>query len=1596
MNSPHRDEDQLFTIPAYHAFLSPAWARHLLATATPFSPSPTTAASQVPSTWLPLDGLRQIGPSGGLESPAALRFLLTLYTRVQPLLAQVLHQRQRDRQFIDERTRACFAYNQRLGMDITDAAYRTVIGLADAAGRVVVGPLRPDYAAAGGAPVAPIPAHLRGPHVTLFGPPDSAKLAINAMNAYHRTLPGEPPLVAELLRSLPPQPSGPIVPMWGADDEDSKTPLRQDLIDAGANLTACFDGTLVAEDAGKRYELAAAHRSLPLKRFPGLALPCSFLFYQESPIPLHLYDFALHLFHNFHNEKALSFYVPKLENEEEAKYLHKMIETAEHLVKEMHPAYQIGTVRVLIVLENPRAILRTHEIIDALHPYFAGASLGWHDYLAATARLFREDGNYRIPVKADPNIVIKYIKASHSMLAEVVGSRGGIKVGGMYGILPLHNDLHSASFQITLRGFFKDVLTQLKRGLTGFWVAHPDFVRLGMAIVAAWQQHEAGDQAPLFALTQAILRPAHREEVDALIRGQDLVGLDASDPRYVRSLLVADIKESDFIANHHPDEIRYNVFQSLQYLTDWLCGNGCVALPTVIENIPVRVMDDLATAERSRWEVWHEIRHNRFKLEEFLRIAHEEMRFIRKDLSDDKKIVQVKYNSRTAKWYPIAFHIMIQLMTSSEPVEFATELLLPFTVEEIRQASDPLCAALAIDPAKYALAPAVARWNDFFASCGAARFATAMAQLPAFDAHQVQSCIASFSVAEIIEAAGFHGNIGESPRTLDHLAQREQKLVSDGDAQHRQALADLGTQYLEKFGFKFLVSARGKTPSELLQIVQARLQNPREVEIAHAKQALTQIALHRLAEAPPDRMAEALSQLRHKHGIAGAQIALCARSTTQTLCLGEAVVGQAPVGPDTLFELASLSKTLASAFALEFFAQRGIRLSRSVNDLFALAGSPDRLVSAGDPAWADRVTLQHLLGHQALNRHYVQGFPSDGPLPSIASLLRTDPGSREEPILVLREPGTRFQYSGAGFLVLEHLLECLAGCSIQELFAPFFAKLGLSQLTFQQRTSPGRAYADGYFDSGDRVPSGRLMFPACAAGALGTATDMLTFLRQLGRAFGDENGAGPLSHDTAVQLVQGRDLGCRAFMGCDVGLGVFVIEAGDNRVLVHQGANEGFRAIYVYVLSGPDADTGFVVLCNGDNRGVLFIAEVAQCLIKLLPIRGVDVDKFSTVFDYSKLDQAQIVNLGYKTLVFDAFLPTLPEAISHHGAVHSLSPFNLLTDATIVRVSNQRFARAENLFSPFVPVFDPVAFGRQGKIMDSWETARHNDAACDELDLLLREPGPVRYVYLSTRFHDGNQAQFVRILGRRRSVDDWEEILPRLPLQGHAQVQIDLLHSVGPYTAVRVQLFPDGGLSRLGLYPTVPDSWKSAFVPVQQAQCIRDPDPVPTPRKPLTIPYQATPREIQQNLTRCAGHDIDWACAAFGGRLLRATNEHYGPAIQLISPFPPLHMFDGLESARSRDPDHQEEVVIALGRAIVLGRVVFDFTYFVNNNPRDVQVFARQDTGWLDVTGRISVKPFAANRKTVPIVQSVTTDQLMIRTFPDGGINRVQVFARTP
>lgn len=187
----------------YQDFLSEDLLNYFLSIATPVKDIPE---------------LKEIGKSGGLETTDALKFLCELYSRVNPELQTVLKRRGIDRDFLDQRTRALYQYNNNLRIDYRSEDYKTTLGLEDGDGRIVFGPLSENYLSANKNPIAKLPDFLTGPHVTLFGPPDSAKLSINAMNSYHRVLKEEPAIVGELLKTSQ------VDPKWGADDEDSKTP----------------------------------------------------------------------------------------------------------------------------------------------------------------------------------------------------------------------------------------------------------------------------------------------------------------------------------------------------------------------------------------------------------------------------------------------------------------------------------------------------------------------------------------------------------------------------------------------------------------------------------------------------------------------------------------------------------------------------------------------------------------------------------------------------------------------------------------------------------------------------------------------------------------------------------------------------------------------------------------------------------------------------------------------------------------------------------------------------------------------------------------------------------------------------------------------------------------------------------------------------------------------------------------------------------------------------------------------------------------------------------------------------------------------------
>ena len=215
-------------------------------------------------------------------------------------------------------------------------------------------------------------------------------------------------------------------------------------------------------------------------------------------------------------------------------------------------------------------------------------------------------------------------------------------------------------------GYCRDVITQRRRGLHGFWVCHPALVRIGLALVHALDVCRQGHPDVLRELLAALLLDeGMRATVWAFAQPEaaDAPGLRAAahDPLYDRAVVAATCRPSPVVANHAPAEVRYNVFQVLQYLAAYLSGTACVSLPTapLPGGICLTALDDLATTERSRWEVWAEIKHGRLSVADFLVMVHEEYRYIQTDGAECaanrgaqvQSVVQVKWNAATERWY---------------------------------------------------------------------------------------------------------------------------------------------------------------------------------------------------------------------------------------------------------------------------------------------------------------------------------------------------------------------------------------------------------------------------------------------------------------------------------------------------------------------------------------------------------------------------------------------------------------------------------------------------------------------------------------------------------------------------------------------------------------------------------------------------------------------------------------------------------------------------------------------------------------------------------------------------------------------------------
>ena len=719
-----------------------------------------------------------------------------------------------------------------------------------------------------------------------------------------------------------------------------------------------------------------------------------------------------------------------------------------------------------------------------------------------------------------------------------------------------------------------------------------------------------------------------------------------------------------------------------------------------------------------------------------------------------------------------------------------------------------------------------------------------------------------------------------------------------------------------------------------------------------------------------------IEDLLQQHDVAGASIAICSGNSpngTETIQVGLAhKASNTPIDAACRFQMASLSKTIAVAFALEFLRKHGISIDSKVNQLLADYNSPFRLEpEPGKPqGYAQDTQIRHLMNHTALGMHYVVGHPL-GQCPSSLHLARD--------LKSFKPPGKQFHYSGGGFIVLQHILELVGGASVEPLMGDFLTSTGLEDFAFTP--NPEAHYATGYRDDGSPIPGGRLSFPPLAAGGECAPRSMAAFLSHLPVAYHNVGGSGGIHHDTAVQMLfPERDKGSMDFMGASMGLGVFVTDSADNRLALHQAANDGFRGLFIMCFKGPDQGKGFVICTNGDNNATVLNCLLARHLMK--DWHGVSFS--SAHFNPQGLAQEEIVNRGIKGMILDHLEPCLPTLPRHKGPLDPLSHLNRAQQAFVRGCSDQSFSRASNLFLNTIPTFDPNEFGPEGKVMDSWESKRHNPQNFEWVEFTLQSMASFDLLHISTMYHLGNQCEAIA-LEIKTPEGDYRPLLNKTTIKGHSSHWFQLPPTApnSPPT-LRLRGYPDGGISRLGLYA------RAELKPHQIYEGAYS-NKIKKPNKPR----QSDPKEVTITWNDIPSGDwVEVSSAALGGHIISCSDEHYSPAHRILATSSPEGMHDGFETKRSRG-DHFEEVVVGVTMEIPISTLEFDFTYFINNNPREIEVMVALDDGWQPLIAKTNIKPWQGQRLLLSCPPT-HAKKIRLRLFPDGGINRFRAFGYKP
>ena len=351
-----------------------------------------------------------------------------------------------------------------------------------------------------------------------------------------------------------------------ADFEDANTPTWRNMVQGQVNLVDAVERTIEHRNPdGRVYRLNDIVATL-LVRPRGWHLPERHCWLDGSSVSGSLFDFGLYVFHNGRRllERGTGpyFYLPKLESHLEARLWNDAFVLAEDRL-----GLPRGAIRATVLVETIPAAFEMDEILWELRDHSGGLNAGRWDYMFSLIKKFRARPDFVLPDRAQVTMTVPFMRAYTELLVKTCHRRGAHALGGMAAFIPSRRDPQVN--EVALARVREDKVRESADGFDGTWVAHPDLVAVArepFARLLAERPHQLERQRPEVAADARAL-------LDVRVPG-------------------GTVTEAG---------LRTNVSVALQYVAAWLEGNGAVA----INNL----MEDAATAEISRSQVWQWARH---------------------------------------------------------------------------------------------------------------------------------------------------------------------------------------------------------------------------------------------------------------------------------------------------------------------------------------------------------------------------------------------------------------------------------------------------------------------------------------------------------------------------------------------------------------------------------------------------------------------------------------------------------------------------------------------------------------------------------------------------------------------------------------------------------------------------------------------------------------------------------------------------------------------------------------------------------------------------------------------------------------------------